>query len=286
VADFSASLPEAVVYVLDNASTDRTAEVARASGAKVILESRQGKGYAVQTLFEQVDADYYIIVDGDDTYPASDAPALLREAVGGGFDMVVGSRLERHSSLAFRPLHHFGNRLIRFIINNLFHVSLKDILSGYRVLSRQFVKGIPVLAVGFEIEAEMTLKALYYGYSIREIDIHYGERPEGSFSKLHTFKDGLKVLTVIFMIFRDYRPLLFFFFIGTILLLFGLVCGGIVIQEYVEARYIRRVPLAVLSASTVVAALLNYFTGLILDSLSRRFKEVVVLEKKRLGREL
>jgi glycosyltransferase involved in cell wall biosynthesis len=281
IADFRASLPEAEICVLDNASTDRTAEVALAAGAAVISESRKGKGFAVQTLFERVEANYYVIVDGDDTYPADESPALLREAIDGGFDMVAGARLEKYSGHAFRPLHHFGNRLIRFIINNLFHVKLRDILSGYRVLSRQFVKGVPVLAMGFEIETEMTLKALYYGYSIRELDIHYRERPKGSFSKLRTFRDGFRVLSLILMIVRDYRPFFFFSIIGTVLLLLGLISGGVVIQEYVETRYIRRVPLAVLSASTVVAALLTYFAGLILDSLSRRFKEIMIVGKKR-----
>jgi len=282
IADFRASLTGAVIYVLDNASTDRTAEAARTSGATVIFESRKGKGFAVQTLFERVDADYYVIVDGDNTYPADESSVLLREAVEGGFDMVVGARLERYSGRAFRPFHHFGNRLIRFIINKLFHVRLKDIMSGYRVLSRNFVKGVPLLAAGFEVETEMTLKALYYGYSIREIDVRYSERPAGSFSKLRTFRDGFKVINAIFMIFRDYRPFFFFSLIGTVLLLFGLILGGVVIKEYIETRYIRRVPMAVLSASTVIAALLNYFAGLILDSVSRRFKEIMIVGKKRL----
>ena len=282
IADFRASLTGAVIYVLDNASTDRTAEAARTSGATVIFESRKGKGFAVQTLFERVDADYYVIVDGDNTYPADESSVLLREAAEGGFDMVVGARLERYSGRAFRPLHHFGNRLIRFIINKLFHVRLKDIMSGYRVLSRNFVKGVPLLAAGFEVETEMTLKALYYGYSIREIDVRYSERPAGSFSKLRTFRDGFKVINAIFMIFRDYRPFFFFSLIGTVLLLFGLILGGVVIKEYIETRYIRRVPMAVLSASTVIAALLNYFAGLILDSVSRRFKEIMIVGKKRL----
>ncbi len=237
--------------------TDKTADAARKAGATVIFESRKGKGFAVQTLFERIDADYYVIVDGDDTYPADESPALLREAVEGGFDMVVGARLDRYSGRAFRPLHHSGNRFIRFTINKLFHVALTDILSGYRVLSRNFVKGVPVLAAGFEIETELTLKALYYGYKIKEVDIHYGERPQGSYSKLRTFTDGFRVLSLIVMIVRDYRPFFFFSLIGTVLLLFGLLFGGIVIKEYIETRYIRRVPLAVLSASTVIAALLK-----------------------------
>ena len=274
VTDFKNDLPEAAIYVFDNNSTDKTAEKAISSGAVVIMEKRQGKGFVVQSMFNKVDADIYVMVDGDDTYDLSLVREMISMVTGDAADMVVGSRLKTFTRNAFRPLHTFGNKLVRFLINKLFNSNLRDIMSGFRVMNRKFVKNINIMASGFEVETEMSIKALKYGYVIKERDIHYKERPPGSASKLNTAKDGLLVLKTIFIIFKDYKPLLFFSASAGILLLMSLLSGAIVIEEFLETRYITHVPLAILASGMMILSIILFVTGVILDSANRRFDEI------------
>lgn len=274
IRDAKNNMPGAAVYVFDNNSTDRTAEIAGSSGAMVIKEKRQGKGFVVQSMFNKVDADIYVMVDGDDTYDISrvqDMIALVREDRA---DMAVGNRLKTYTDKAFRPLHTFGNRLVRFLINKLFGANLKDIMSGFRVMSRSFVKNVNLTASGFEVETEMSIKALKYGYVIKEMDINYKERPAGSHSKLNTVTDGMLVLKTIFIIFKDYKPLLFFSISSMIMLLISLLSGSVVIGEFLETRYITHVPLAIFAAGSLILSIIVFVTGIILDSANRRFDEI------------
>ena len=252
IADLRKYLPSANIYVFDNNSKDKTAEIAKSSGATVIKEKRQGKGFVVQAMFNKVDADIHIMVDGDDTYELSQLHEMISMIQHDEADMVVGNRLKSYTSKSFRPLHTFGNKLVRSLVNKLFGADLKDIMTGLRVMNKSFVKNINVTASGFEVETEMTIKALKYGYVIREIDIHYRERPPGSHSKLNTFKDGLLVIKTVFIIFKDYKPLLFFSIISGISLLISLLSGSVVITEYIETRYIRHVPLAIFATGSMI----------------------------------
>jgi glycosyltransferase involved in cell wall biosynthesis len=274
IKDAKSAVPEAALYVFDNNSTDKTAQTALSLGAQVISEKRQGKGFVVQSIFNKVDADLYIMVDGDDTYDLSRIQDMIALVKQDQADMVVGNRLATHTSKAFRPLHTFGNKLVRFLINKLFRANLKDIMSGFRVMKREFVKNINIMSSGFEVETEMTIKALKYGYVIKEIDINYRERPEGSHSKLNTIKDGMVVLKTIFIIFKDYKPLLFFSVISGILLVISLVSGSVVITEFLETRYITHIPLAIFASGTMILSIILFITGIILDSTNRRFDEI------------
>lgn len=274
ISDLKSSMPEAQIYVFDNNSTDRTAEIARSLGAVVIKEKRQGKGYVVQSMFDKIDAEVYVMVDGDDTYDISGVNHMISVVMNDEADMVVGNRLETHSSKSFRLFHTVGNKLVRLLINKLFKSKLKDIMSGFRVMSNKFVKNINITASGFEVETEMTIKSLKYGYLIKEIDIKYKERPEGSYSKLSTLNDGILVLKTIFIIFKEYRPLLFFSFISLVLLLISLLSGYVVIKEFIRTRYITHVPLAIFASGTMILSIISFITGVILDSVNRRFDEL------------
>lgn len=274
ISDFKKIFPEVKIYVFDNNSTDKTAEIARSFGAVVIKEKRQGKGYVAQSMFQKIDADIYIMVDGDDTYDLAEVSRMISMVMNEEADMVVGNRLEAYTDKSFRPFHTFGNKLVKWLINKLFRTNLKDIMSGLRVMNRGFVKNINIMASGFEVETEMTIKALKYGYMIKELDINYKERPTGSFSKLNTFKDGMKVVKTIFIIFKDYRPLLFFSMVSLFFLLISLLSGYVVIKEFVETRYITHVPLAILASGTMILAIISSVTGIILDSINRRFDEL------------
>lgn len=274
ITDLKNNLPQATIYVFDNNSTDKTAEIADTLGAIVIKEKRQGKGFVVQSMFNKIDADIYIMVDGDDTYDISRLNDMISMVKEDSADMVVGTRLKTYTSKAFRPLHTFGNKLVRFLINWLFRAKLKDIMSGLRVMSRSFVKNINIMASGFEVETEMTIKALKYGYVIKEVDIQYKERPQGSFSKLNTFKDGMLVLKTIFIIFKEYKPLLFFSSVSGILFLISLLSGSVVITEFMETRHITHVPLAIFASGTMILSIISFVTGVILDSVNRRFDEL------------
>jgi glycosyltransferase involved in cell wall biosynthesis len=268
-------MPGADIYVFDNNSSDDTARIATSLGANVIREKRQGKGYVVQAMFKKVDADFYIMVDGDDTYDLSNIRSIFTLVKDEAADMITGNRLKTYSDKSFRPFHTFGNKLVRGLINKLFKARLKDIMTGYRVMNRAFVKNINITSAGFEVETEMTIKALKYGYVVKEVDINYGERPEGSHSKLNTFKDGMLVLRTIFTIFKDYKPLVFFSVSALSLLIISLLSGSVVIKEYLTTRYIRRVPLAVFASGTMVLAIISFVTGVILDSINRRFDEIL-----------
>jgi len=274
ITDLRNAMPEATIYVFDNNSTDRTAEIAKSSGAFIIKEKRQGKGFVVQSMFNKVDADVYVMIDGDDTYDVSLVNTMIAMIQNDKADMVVGNRLKTYKSKSFRPLHIFGNKLVRFLINKLFRSNLKDIMSGFRVMSRSFVKNINIVSSGFEVESEMSIKALKYGFVSEEIDVRYKERPEGSYSKLNTFKDGILVLKTIFIIFKEYKPLLFFSVVSGTMLIISLLSGYVVVDEFLKTRYITHVPLSIFAVGTMIFSIILFVTGIILDSVNRRFDEL------------
>jgi glycosyltransferase involved in cell wall biosynthesis len=274
IADFRAELPWATVYVFDNNSTDRTAEIARRAGAIVMREPRQGKGFVVQSMFRRVDADLYVMVDGDDTYPASAVRRLVAPIVAGEADMVVGSRLHADAPSGFRRLNLVGNRLFLSTLNAVFRVRLSDILSGYRAFSRTFVKTIPLVGGGFEVETELTIKSLEAGFRIAEVPVDLGARPDGSSSKIRPFADGLRILSTIFALLRDYKPLTFFGSLALGLVGAGLVPGGIVILEYLRTGLVLRLPSAVLAVGLVLLGMLMLTAGLVLHSMTRRIREL------------
>lgn len=277
IRGFFRQIPEARIVVVDNNSKDRTSEITRAvfqelqCRGTLLFEKRQGKGMAVRKAFSEIDASWYIMVDADTTYPADAANDLLGIAVQNEYDMVVG---DRRSGGAYkqqnkRLFHNFGNNLITTVINMLFRNNLSDILSGYRVFSRKFVKNYPILATGFEIETEMTLHALDKRFSIAEVPIAYYERPEGSVSKLNTLGDGIRILKTIMWIFKDFKPLLFFGAFALLAFLAGFVIGIPVIYEYIEFRYVYRIPSAVLSTGCMIVAVVFFAIGLILDTVEK-----------------
>lgn len=278
---FKEHVPEAKIYVFDNNSDDKTAEIASSiSGVTVIPEKRQGKGYVVQSMFHKIDADIYVMVDGDDTYGLSELKRMIAMVQGHEADMVVGNRLKTYTDKSFRPLHTFGNNLVRSLINRLFRSNLTDIMSGMRVMSREFVKKINIMAGGFEVETEMSIKALKYDFLIEEVDVHYKERPAGSFSKLNTLSDGFLVLKTIFIIFKDYRPFLFFALLSLFFFLASIAAGSIVINEYIQTRFIGRVPLAIFASGSMILSLISLVTGVILDSINNRIDEVLSFLRK------
>ena len=274
VGDFRRALPAATIYVIDNGSTDRTAEIAAASGAQVIRETRRGKGIAVRTAFRRIDADFYVMVDGDDTYPAESVGALLEPALAGQADMVVGSRTMAGTSSQFRRLNRLGNRLFPAFLRFLLRIQLTDLLSGFRVMTRDFVLGVPITARNFEIEAELTVKAVERNYRIVEVPIDLRARPDGSFSKLSPLHDGRRIMWAIVLLFRDYRPMAFFGGLGLTLMLIGLVPGFVVISEFVETGLVPRFPSAILAVALELSGLLSFGVGLILSAVSRRFQEL------------
>ena len=271
VADFRAALPGAAVFVYDNNSTDGTAAAARAAGALVRHETLQGKGHVVRRMFADIEADIYVLVDGDDTYEAAAAPrmvALLRE---GGLDMVNGAR--SGGSTAYRPGHRFGNRVLTGLVSAVFGSRITDVLSGYRVFSRRFVKSFPALAGGFETETEFTVHALELGMPIGEVQTAYKERPPGSASKLSTVRDGARILRTILTLVKEERPLPFFGLLALVLLLAGLGLFAPVLATYLETGLVPRLPTAVLSFGLVVLSFLSLACGLILDTVTRGRKE-------------
>ena len=274
VRDFRAELPEAEIYVFDNNSTDRTVEEAREAGAHIASERRQGKGFVVQAMFYQVDADIYVMVDGDATYPAADVHNLVRPIVDGQADMVVGSRLMEDSGSEFRLLNKAGNGFFLKAINFIFKVKLTDVLTGYRAFNREFVKNIPVFGGGFETEVELTIKALARGYRITEVPVRLTRRPEGSFSKIRIVQDGFVILNTILTLFRDYKPLTFFGGMGLFLMVLGFVPGTIVIVEFVKTGLVPRLPSAVLAVGLVLSGMLLLVVGLVLHTITRRFQEL------------
>lgn len=283
VADFRRELPYATIYVYDNNSTDSTAEIARRAGAIVKREYRQGKGNVVRSMLRDIDADCYLMVDGDDTYPAESAREMCR-LVEDGADMVIGDRL---SSTYFtenkRPFHNEGNRLVRFLINRIFHSDIHDIMTGYRALSRTFAKNFPIISRNFEIETEMTIHALDKNFLIRELKIDYRDRQEGSHSKLNTYLDGMKVVATVFMMFRDYRPLKFFSLVSALLLLLAILMFIPVFIEYMQTGLVPRFPTLIVSGFIGIASLLTFFCGVVLEVMTKKHRqlyELMLLKEK------
>ena len=272
VADFRAALPDATILVYDNNSTDGTAEAARAAGAVVRREALQGKGHVVRRMFADVEADFYVLVDGDDTYDAAAAPAMLRLAEGELLDMVVGTRVAA-SGAAYRPGHRTGNALLGGAVAAMFGNRVEDLLSGYRVFSRRFVKSFPALAIGFETETEFTVHALTLHLPVGEVSAPYRDRPAGSASKLRTWSDGLRILRTILLLVKEERPLLLFGLASALLLLAGLGLGAPVVVGFLRTGLVPRLPSAVLATGLVLLSFLALACGLILDSVARGRRE-------------
>lgn len=273
VRDFRAALPEATIYVYDNASTDRTVEVARAAGAVVRIEPLRGKGNVVRRMFADVEADAYILVDGDDTYAATAAPAALEKLLAEQLDMVNVARVTEIQA-AYRPGHRFGNALLTGVVARIFGNRFSDILSGYRVFSRRFVKSFPALAAGFEIETELTVHALELRMPIAEVSAPYKDRPAGSASKLHTFRDGFRILRTILTLAKEERPLAFFSLVFAVLALVALGLALPVFETYRETGLVPRLPTAVLATGTMLLAFLSLTCGFVLDTVTRGRREL------------
>ncbi len=269
VADFKKFAPGAKIYVFDNNSADKTAQIAGDAGAIVIKSPRQGKGNVVRHMFSVIDADLYIMVDGDDTYPADMTEEMIAAVVESKADMVVGMRLSNYDEKAFRWMHEFGNKFVAWLVSLLFSSKVTDILSGFRVFTKNFTKNIYLKSSGFEIETEMTLQALAKNYVIKEVPIRYDKRPEGSVSKLNTFSDGIHILKAIFLIFKEYKPLVFFSILSAISFILGLVVGWFPISDYLATRYVSHVPLAILATTLEILAVLFLGIGLILNTITR-----------------
>ncbi len=274
VEDFRRELPESVVYVFDNNSTDDTAELARKAGATVIREKKQGKGHVVAAMLEKVNADFYIMVDGDDTYPADRARDLLAPVMSEDADMVVGQRQAVDQAAAYRRFHVFGNWLVRTLINTIFGSRMKDIMSGYRAFTREVAKNMPVIAYGFDVETEMTLQCLYRRWILREIAVEYRERPPGSVSKLNTFRDGFKVIFRILNVFRSYKPLTFFGGIGIILFALALAMVLTAMSTPKDDGSLYRTTLIVLGATSMGMSLVSAGIGVIVQLVNFRFLEL------------
>lgn len=268
IQDVQKELPQAHIYVYDNNSTDNTAAIAASLGVQVVKEYRQGKGNVVRAMFKNIDADVYVLIDGDNACPASCIHDLIQPIVNDEADMVIGERMSNgsYSKENTRAFHGAGNGFVKWLINVLFRSKLTDIMAGYRAFNRYYVKTLPVLSHGFEIETEMTIYALNNNYRVMEVPIKFSDRPAGSVSKLNTYKDGFKVLKVIFMLFKDCRPLLFFSIFGLMLAITGVIIGIPPIIEFLEGGYVYRVPSAILAAAIEIIAFLLFACGLILDT--------------------
>jgi len=275
IKDFRKELPEADIYVYNNNSKDKTKEIAIKSGAIVVDEYKQGKGNVVRSQFRDIEADIYVMVDGDDTYPAEFVHQLIEPVRNGQADMTIGDRLSNgtYQKENKRPFHEFGNNLVKKAINVLFDTKLKDIMTGYRVFNKRFVKNMPVLSPKFEIETEMSLYALDKKYIIKEIPIVYRDRPEGSSSKLNTVGDGIKVVKTIARMFKDYKPFKFFGLIALILFIIGLAIGIPVLVEFFKTAYITKVPSAILATGFMGLAAVSLQCGIVLDTITRQHKE-------------
>lgn len=292
VADAKAALPEAVVYVYDNNSTDKTAEIAQAAGAVIRREYMQGKGNVIRRMFREIEAQCYIMVDGDDTYPMEFAPQMVERVLEYHADMVVGDRL---SSTYFeenkRPFHNMGNSLVRASINRLFGCDVKDIMTGFRAFSYGFVKTFPVLSKGFEIETEMTIHAVYNHMQIDNVIVDYRDRPEGSVSKLNTYSDGFKVLGTIFRLYRDYKPFGFFSMFALLLAVISVLFFIPVLTEFMRTGLVMKFPTLIVCCFVMLAAIQSFFTGLMLSNMAMKnrrdfeYRFNLVCEKERRQRE-
>ena len=276
VGAFGKALPSALVYVYDNNSKDRTAEVARAAGAEVRKERRQGKGHVVRRMFADIDADVYVLVDGDATYDAPSAPGMIERLVNDHLDMVVGSRVDQEQA-AYRRGHRTGNWLLTSFLSTVFGQAFTDILSGYRVFSRRFVKSFPVLSDGFEIETELTVHALELAMPVAEVETPYYARPDGSVSKLNTWRDGFRILGTILKLYRSEKPLRFFTIIGAFLALVAIGLAIPLVVTYLEEGLVPRVPTAILSTGLMIVAVLSVSSGLVLDTVTRGRREMKLL---------
>lgn len=274
VEDFKRELPEADIYVYDNNSKDNTSKIAEEKGAIVVKEYRQGKGNVVRSMFRDIDADIYIMVDGDDTYPAEAARDMIQPIIDGEADMVIGDRLSNGTYFQEnkRPFHDFGNNLVKGLIGLLFKNEIRDIMTGYRAFNRYFVKTMPVLSDGFQIETEMSIHALDKKFLLKEIPIDYRDRPEGSESKLSTFKDGYRVLSALGSLFKNYKPMAFFGIVTLVSFLLGLLVGVPVIFEFVKTSFVSKVPSAILAVGFMVIAILSLVCGVILDTIVKNNK--------------
>lgn len=284
IADFKAQLPDAAVYVFDNNCTDRTAEFARAAGATVIREKKQGKGYVVATLFEVIDADIIVMIDGDGTYDASAVHRLLAPILAGDADMVVAARLEQYTDKSFRKFHVAGNQMVCSIINRIFDAQISDIFSGYRAFTRECALAIPITSRGFDVETELTVQSLYRGLVVREIEAPYGERPAGSFSKLRTIPDGIRVLLRLFLLLRAYKPLTLFGMVFIVLILVAIGTGLMPFTELVLHRYVASRASAIVSIASGMLAFMSLSLGLVLSSVNQRFLELERVVVKRFKR--
>jgi glycosyltransferase involved in cell wall biosynthesis len=273
VAGFRAALPDATIYVYDNNSTDRTRAVAAAAGALVRTEKQQGKGHVVRRMFADIDADVYVMADGDLTYDPAAAPTMVEMLLTDGLDMVVGTRRHERKD-AYRGGHVVGNKIFTGLLAGLFGRSFSDIFSGYRVFSRRFVKSFPVLSAGFEIETEMSVHALELRMPVGEVETIYGARPEGSHSKLSTFSDGWRILRTIGNLYRMERPVLFYGSIGALLVIIAILLAIPLVETYLQTGLVPRFPTAILVTGMVIVAVLCVFAGLILDTVTRGRREV------------
>lgn len=286
IEDTRKALPEAVIYVYNNNSSDRTAEIAASCGAVVRNEYMQGKGNVIRRMFREIEAQCYIMVDGDDTYPMESAPEMVQKVLEHNADMVVGDRL---SSTYFtenkRPFHNFGNSLVRGSINKLFECDVRDIMTGYRAFSYEFVKTFPVLSKGFEIETEMTIHAVTNNMQIENVVIEYRDRPEGSESKLNTYSDGFKVIRTISRLYRDYKPLHFFSVLAVVLAILAVIFIIPVFIEYWETGLVRRFPTLIVCGFTMIAALQSFFNGLTLQNMAINNRRVFEMQLNGLHRK-
>lgn len=274
VEDFRKALPDAVIYVYDNNSSDGTDAIAREAGAVVRYERRQGKGNVIRRMFREIDAQVYVVVDGDDTYPAESAPAMIQKIREEGADMVVGDRLSStYYTENKRPFHNFGNSLVKNCINRFFDTEIKDIMTGYRAFSYSFVKTFPVLSRGFEIETEMSIHAADKHMQVDNVVVDYRDRPEGSVSKLNTFSDGFKVLTRILTLYKNYKPFDFFSLLSAVFGMLGIGFLIPIVTEYVKTGLVPRFPTLIVCCFVLIAALQSFFAGLVLQSMEQKNKQ-------------
>ena len=275
VKDYKEALPEADIYVYDNNSTDNTDEIAKKAGAIVRYESKQGKGNVIRTMFREIDADCYLMIDGDDTYPSKNARQMCNYVLENGVDMVIGDRL---SSTYFeenkRPFHNLGNRMVRGLINKIFKSNIRDIMTGYRAFSYNFVKTFPILSKGFEIETEMTIHAIDKNFTLKEIPVQYRDRPEGSVSKLNTYKDGARVIKTIAILFEEYKPALFFNTIAACIFIISLILAIPVFIEYFKTGLVPRFPTLIVAGIMLVISLLLSVSGIILQVIVKKHKQL------------
>lgn len=278
VKDYREALPEAVIYVYDNNSTDHTDEAAREAGAIVRYEYHQGKGNVIRSMFRDIDAECYLMIDGDDTYPAENARSMVDLILSGRADMVIGDRL---SSTYFtenkRPFHNAGNRLVRGLINTIFSSDIKDIMTGYRAFNYQFVKSFPILSKGFEIETEMSIHALDKNFKLLEVPVTYRDRPAGSVSKLNTYKDGFRVLKTIARLFRDYKPFAFFGWLGLFCFIIATVFFAPILREYFSTGTVPKFPTLIVCSGIYVVSFLLWMSGLILDVIAKKHRQLFEL---------